>query len=156
MMTMSTTQELQELLDTAVRSLAVRRRGQLATQYSVADYRHMLREVRRRYAPDLRLAVAVCDIEITDPSARDTLLNFLRTTLRDYIHEDRIQTAIIDIYGGLGNGFEIQEMVKRLIHLAVARGPGKAAALFMDSLAEPHCPVYNMTLLGGVKNRSTD
>ena len=148
---MSTTLELQELLDTAVRSIVVRRRGQLATQYSAADYRQALREVRRRYAPDLKLVLGLCDIEITDPSARDTLLNFLRTALQDYIHEDRIQTAIINIYGGLGNGFKIQELAKKLLQLTVALGPGKAAALFMDSLAEPHCPFRNLTLLGGVK-----
>ena len=129
----------------------VRRRGQLATQYSVADFRQALQEVRHRFAPDLKLVLALCDIEITDPSARDTLLNFLRTALQDYIHEDRIQTAIINIYGGSGNGFEIQELAKKLLQLTVALGPGKAADLFMDSLAEPHCAFRNLTLLGGVK-----
>lgn len=148
---MSTAQELAELLDKAVQSLVVRRRGQLATQYSVMDYRQALLEVRRRYSPDLKLVLTLCDIEITDSNANDALLTFLRTALQDYIHEDRIQTAIINIYGGSGNGFEIQELAKRLLQLTVALGPSKAAALFIDSLAEPHCPFHSLTLLGGVE-----
>ena len=35
-----------------------------------------------------------------------TSLRRLATALQDYIHEDRMQTAIIDVYGGLGSGFE--------------------------------------------------
>ena len=85
---MSTAEELQALLDRAVQSLVIHRRGQLATQYSVASYRQALQEVRRRYAPDLKLALGKCDIEIADPSVRDSILNFLRTTLQEYIHED--------------------------------------------------------------------
>ncbi|MYC95170.1 MAG: hypothetical protein F4X14_09370 [Caldilineaceae bacterium SB0661_bin_32] len=148
---MSTTQELEELLDRAVQNLVIRRRGQLATQYSVASYRQALQEVRRRYAPDLKIVLELCDIEITDPSARDTLLNFLRTALQEYIHEDRIQTAGFAIRGGPSNGFPIDYLTKKLLELTVALGSRRTAALFAGALATPTCRFQEFTLLGDIK-----
>ena len=147
---MSPTQQLQELLDKAVQSIVVRERRQLATQYPVANYRKALREVRRHYAPSLRLALALHEVEIQDRTARDSLLGFLRIALRQYIHEDRIQTAIIGMYGGPTSGFHIDDLVKKLLQLAIALGPDRAAALFMNSLVESHCIFHNFTLLGGI------
>ncbi|MYF33345.1 MAG: hypothetical protein F4217_08110 [Acidimicrobiaceae bacterium] len=148
---MSTAEELQALLDRAVQSLVIHRRGQLATQYSVASYRQALQEVRRRYAPDLKLALGQCDIEIADPSVRDSILNLLRTALQEYIHEDRVQTAGFAIRGGPSNGFPIDDLMKKLLELAVALGSRRTAALFADALATPTCGFQEFTLLGNIK-----
>ena len=147
---MSTTQELKELLDRAVQSIEVRRRGQLATRYSVESYRQLLQAVRQRYVPELKFEVAQCDIDIQDQTARDDLLGFLRVELREYIHDDRIQTAIIDIYGGLSSGFKIDELAKKLLQLVVALGSSKTAALFMNSLERSECEFQALTLLEGI------
>ena len=151
MMTMRTAQELQALLDTAIQSIVIRRPGQLARQYSVADYRHALREVRRRYAPNLRFAVEECGIEITDINARDTLLSFLRIALQDYIHEDRIHTAAFAVHGGFENGFPIDCLMTKLLELAVVLGPYETAARFVDALGDTPCELQAFTLLGRVK-----
>lgn len=148
---MTTTQELRGLLDSALQSIEVKRRGQLATRYSLESYAQALQEIRQRYAPDLRLALRQCDIEIGDRSARENLDGFLGVALQNYIHEGRIQTAIINIYGGIGSGFEIESVRQKLLELAVALGSESAAVRFIESLSEPKCEFQFMTLLGGAK-----
>ena len=147
---MTTTQDLQSLLDRAVQSLAIRGRGSLSDrEYSLESYAQALREVQRRHAPDLRRSLLGCEIEIRDQTASDDLLDFLRATLRDYIHDDRIQTAAIDICGGPFSGYEVDEVARKLVRLAVSLGTAEAAALFAHSLTEPECRFQNLTLLGG-------
>jgi len=142
--------ELKMLLDRAVQSLEIRDRGQLATRFSVASYGQALRDVRQRYAPDLRLALMRCEIEIRDHAAYTNLLNLLRTMLREYIYEDRIQTAMISIRGGVVGGHNIDQFAKKLIQLTVSLGSHKTAALFTNSL-EQECEFQFFTLLGGAR-----
>ena len=148
---MTTIHELRGLLDRALQSTEVRPRGNLPTRYSLESYAQALRGIRQRYAPDLRLALKQCDIEIRDRTAREHLDSVLGTALQHYIHEGRIQTAIINIYGGLGSGFEIESVRKKLLELAVALGSEEAAARFIESLSESKCEFQFMTLLGGAK-----
>ena len=143
-------EELKILLDRAVQSLEVRGRGQLSRRYSVESYGQALREIRQRHAPDLRFTLMQCDIEILDRTSRTNLLHFLRTALSEHIHKNRIQTAIIKVYGGLSSGFDIDELAKKLLQLAVALGSGKASDLFTKSLEE-ECEFKVLTLLGGVR-----
>ena len=150
-MTMTTISELQEALDRAVRSIVVRRRGQLAGQYPVASYRQALQDVRSRYVPNLKPALGLCEIEVQDQTAKADLLGFLRASLQDYIHEDRVQTATYAVHGGFSNGFPIENLLTKLLELTVVLGPRKAAVLFVDALTDPACTLQEFTLLGRVK-----
>ena len=110
--------------------------------------------VRHSCAPDFRFFLIACDVRIGDDEAGTALLDFLSTTLQPYIHEERVQTASMEIYGGFTGGFEMHELAKKLLELTVVRGPAWAATTFMRSLTEPECEFQVYTLLGGVKLES--
>ena len=149
--TMSTTQELQGLLDSAVQSVMIRGRGRLSsTEFSVESYAHALRDVQQRHSPDIRRALSRCKIEIGDQTVSDNLLSFLRAALQDYIHDDRIQTAASVACGLWGGGQELDLVAKKLLQLAVSLGTARTATLFTRSLSEPECRFQYFTLLGGV------
>ena len=148
---MSTTQELTEILDAAVRTLKVSGGGPLARGYTADDYRQALMEVRQRYAPERKFVLSACELEVGDQASQNNLLDFLRGALQEHIHEDRIQTAVFRIYGGPTSGFELGDLAKKLLQLTMVYGSDQTAAIFMDSLEAPRCDYRAYTLLGGVK-----
>ena len=148
---MSTTQELAEIMEAAAQTLEVRGSGPLARGYTADDYRQALMEVRQNYAPERKLALSACELEVGDQAAHDNLLDFLRGALQEHIHDDRIQTAVFNIYGGPTGGVELGDLAKKLLQLTMVCGSVQTAAIFMDSLGEPHCAFRAYTLLGGVK-----
>ena len=148
---MSTTHELAGILEAAAQTLEVSGGGPLARGYTAEDYRQALLEVRQHYAPERKLALSACELEVGDQDALNNLLSFLRRALQEHIHEDRIQTAVFNIYGGPTSGREISGLAKKLLQLTMVYGSGQTAATFMDSLGEPRCAFRAYTLLGGVK-----
>lgn len=148
---MSTPQELRELLDRALQSVVVtHKRDQLDTTYSVPDFRQALLAVRSRYTGDLRLVLALCNLEVRDQKARNGLLAFLRDALHEHIHQDRIQTIEMDLLGGTGSGLELDRLAEKLLELAIALGADAATGIFMRSVVEPQCEFQRFILLDGI------
>ena len=149
---MSTTQELKELLDVALQSLEIRESGPLARKHDAGSYKQQLLAVRRGHVLDPNDILGRVDFAIANEAANANLLNYLRRSLRDYVHEDRIHTALCDIYGGgvSPGGFEVRALAEKLMKLTVALGSARTAALFAESLAAPRCDFQLMALLGGI------
>ena len=150
---MSTTQELRELLDAALQSLEIRESGPRARTLDTGSYRQHRLAVRQGHALDPNDVLGRVDFVITNEAANANLLHCLRRSLHDYVHEDRIHTALFDIYGGgvSPGGFEVRALAEKLLKLAVDLGSDRTAALFAESLAAPQCDFQLMALLGGIR-----
>ena len=105
---------------------------------------------RQSFDPDRRMLASRFQPEIRDNSVQERLLNVIRTTLRQYSHDDMLQSAII-VTGGVLNGFKISALMTHLITIAFCRGAQHAARSFYECAENTNVEMQFITLLDGIK-----
>ena len=88
--------------------------------------------------------------EIGDSVARDAVVDLLRSELKEFLYEDRTYAATYAIFGGLGNGSSIYDVLKNLIKVAIVETPQSAAKAFYDELTRGYLPYQELFLLTGI------
>lgn len=148
---MSATQvkELENLLQQAMDS-AVIKDSYRGSPIATGAYLTLLASHRQSFDPDQRMLAARFQPEISDDSVRERLLNVIRTTLGQYIHNDMLQSAAI-VTGGTLDGFKTSDLMNHLITIAFCRGAQHAARSFYECVENTAVAMQFITLLDGIK-----
>ena len=120
------------------------------SQISAIEYITLLASHRRSFDIDRRMTAAKFQPEIQDNLVRERLLNVIRNTLAQYIHEDNLQSATI-VTGGALDGFKISNLMNHLMTIAFWRGPQHAARSFYECAEKAAVDMQFVTLLDGIK-----
>ena len=121
-------------------------------QMDISLYRNYLSSCWDMYSPDVnRYYVDRFDAHIADPAIERGLLAFVTSTLAEHIHEDRIQTATIEILGGSHPGVQTTELLQQLLKVALVRGPYHAAQSFHRAVEGGPTPYQRIALLNGIR-----
>ena len=89
--------------------------------------------------------------DIEDTRVREEILLIIRNELAEYIYEDKIQIATNAIFGGIGNGVPLDELLKQLLKVAIVRGELHAAQAFFKCVEGTHVTYQMIGLLSGVR-----
>lgn len=121
-------------------------------QIDVATYRQMLQLQWRRHWPALDLNHARhFTPTIASGELQDLLLATVKQALKHYVRDNRVQTAAIVLVGGDGSGFKLEDLVGRLLEVAIGRGPLRAANAFYQGVHGSPVSFRRIALLNGVK-----
>ena len=141
---------LAALLEEGLKSVTITRGGQGGALTS-RDYQFRVLSCRARHNPSLLLDTFVFEPDIVDSAVREAVLTFLRNELEQFIHEDRTYAATYAIFGGLGSGSSIDDILKSLLKAAIVGTPQAASRAFYDEVSCGYLPFQNFFLLTGVK-----
>ena len=152
-MSIVATETLAALLDRAIDATQVMDvRNSVAPSPVVMDtYRLLLRSLRESYNPPAAEYVRLLKPVIQDADVKGQLTDVIRANLREYIHDDQIQSAVFAINGGATDGFGIDRLLEHWLDIAIARGSGYAAQTFLAGVNAPTVRYQNMTLLRGLR-----
>ena len=140
---------LATLLREALKSVSITRGA--SEKIPLTTYRQSVFRYRNAHDPNLRMYIFVHDIQIGDPGVREAILGLIRVELDQFIHEDRTYAATFAIFGGMGNGSSVEDILKNLAKAAIVQGPDAAAKAFFDELASGYLPYREYFLLTGIK-----
>ena len=141
---------LAALLQEALKSVTIARRG---SQDSLAPNNYRLRVLtyRNLHNPSLLLDTFMYEPQVQDPVVRDDVLKMLRSELKQFLRKDRTYAATYAIFGGLGSGSSVEDILKSLLKSAIVETPRRAAKAFFDELSNGYLPYQEYFLLTGVK-----
>ena len=145
-------QNLVALLKEAMRCVVVKHRS--ANVGMPADmYRRNLQQSWDTYTNEAHFSnyAILLEPDIEDARVREKILQVVRSELAQYIHEDRIQSATYAIFGGIGNGFPLDDLLKQLLRVAIVRGELHAAQAFFECVEGTHVSYQMIGLLSGVR-----
>ena len=140
---------LEDLLQQAMDSAVIRDPYQ-GNQITTRTYVTLLASHRHSFDPDQRMLAGRFQPEIGDSSVREQLLDAIRTTLGQYIHNDMLQSAII-VTGGRLDGFKVSNLMNHLLTIAFYRGAQHAARSFYECAKNTNVDMQFITLLDGIK-----
>ena len=143
---------LEKILQEALKSVTIARRG--SDRLAPRDYQRRVLSYRNRHNPSLLLDTFTYEPQIGDPEVRESVLDLLRSELEDFLHEDKTYTATFAIFGGLGSGSSIDDILRNLVKAAVVGTPRAAAKAFYDEIARGYLPFQEFFLLTGVRVES--
>ncbi|MCY4616201.1 MAG: HEPN domain-containing protein [Chloroflexi bacterium] len=143
-------EELGTLLGEALQRIVVTR-GAGNQTIGIATYRSNLIASWSLYSPDLRRHTLTFEPHITDPILQDQIVGVIRSSLSEHVHEDRVQCGIYGVFGGFGNGFPLNYVLKNLLRITIAHGPSAAARSFYDATRSEHIAYQHVGLLSGVR-----
>lgn len=141
---------LEQILLEAMSSVTITRRG---SQEKLApnDFRTRVLVCRNRHNPSLLLDTSLYGPDIEDPAVREALLGLLRSELKEFLREDRTYAATYAIFGGLGSGSSIEDILKSLLKAAIVDTPQRAAMAFYAEISRGNLPFQEFFMLTGVK-----
>ena len=142
-------QALAALLRGALKSVSITRGT--SEKLSISAYRQRVLRYRNVYDPNLRMLIGTYHINIEDSGVREAILRLLRVELEQFIHEDRTYAATFAIFGGMGSGSTVKEILENLAKAAIVHGPEAAAKAFYDEIDSGYLPYREYFLLTGVK-----
>ena len=142
-------QALAALLQEALKSVSITRAT--SEKLSPAAYRQSVLRYRNVYDPNLRMVIFTHDIHIGDSGVREAILGLLRMELEQFLQEDRTYAATYAIFGGMGSGSTLQEILENLVKAAIVHEPKAAAKAFYDELASGCLPYREYFLLTGIR-----
>lgn len=134
----------------ATRVMDVRNRA-APSAVDMNAYRSLLRWLRESYDPTVTTYVRTLKPVIQYAEVKGQLAGVIRAHLHEFIHDDRIQSAVFAINGGVANGFGIDDLLEHWLDIAIARGPDYAAQAFLAGVEAPNVRYQEITLLQGLR-----
>lgn len=128
---------LESLLRECLRFVTVR--SGTADLIDVPTYRTGLEKVRATYDPESRSSVSRFEPEVEQPEVRAAVLDFIKTELMDYLHEDRIYPAAGVVKRVISYGATTDAVLRSLLRRAIVHGEGIAAQDFSKWIDSPSC-----------------
>ena len=141
--------ELENLLARVIDSLEVCLRRNPKVQLPLSQYRNVLLTTFGAYDPTYPVFAQEYRVKIVHRSSRDQLQDFVSEALADYTTDNTIRLASFEVHGGTPT-VTIDELIDRLVDLAVAFGTERATDIFMEAVDSQECHYSGYTLLGGV------
>ena len=139
---------LEELLDRVFPHIQVTIQDNVI---AVPEYRNILRRARASNDAHDKSHVNSYEVKIQDPSLDNEIRNFIEQELGEYIHDNKVRTALEKTYGlPKGMHFRLDGIRKRLLDLLIILGGEAATDSFVRSLQSYSCPYRKLTLVGGV------
>ena len=117
----------------------------------VVQYGQLLRSWWDSYTPGLYYAIRSYELSVEDTEVREVILDLIRTELSEYVHNDRVKSAVFGIHGGSNNGFPLDRMLVQLLKVALVRGNQCAAYSFYECVVKERTSFQFMGLLNGVR-----
>ena len=142
-------QALEALLERALNSVVIRSKS--ADSMGVPEYKDNLLRVRAVYDPDLRGRISIFHPDIEQPEVKESVLNFLKTELTEYIHNDRILSADVVAWDLLANGAPVDAILKSLLRKAIVDGEMIAAQSFGERINGKLAVYSHFFALSGVQ-----
>ena len=144
-------EHLANLLERAVGSVVVTQ-DYSKQQIDVPTYRQKLRRHWDRHRPAFDLShPRYYTPTLASGDLQERLFAHVNRELKQYVREDRVQTAAIVTVGGYGSGFTLADIVSRLIEIAIGRGHWQAACAFYQGVLEARADYRRIALLTGVR-----
>ena len=150
---MSTLQveHLANLLERAIGSVVITH-DRWNQRIDVPTYRKNLLSYWERHWPVLDLNHPTHYVpELTDNGLKEQLLATVGQELGQHVRDGRVQTAAIVTVGGYGPGFALDDLVRRLVEVAIGRGPWHAASAFFEGVEGGDVTYRDIALLTGVR-----
>ena len=111
----------------------------------------MVQRCRAVYDPNLRLHTFTCTIQTEDAIVKGHILHLLRRVLEQFLFEDRTYSATYAIFGGMGSGSSIEDILKSLLKAAIVVGPQGAAKAFYDEINSDNLLYQEYFILTGIR-----
>ena len=145
-------QNLATLLKEAMRSVVIKH-GSANMGMPPEMYRRNLQNSWDTYTNSLHFYnyVFLLEPDIENARAREEILQVVRNELAQYIHEDKIQTATHAIFGGIGQAFPLDTLLKQLLKVAIVRGEQHTAQAFFRCVENTRASYQEFGLLSGVR-----
>ena len=148
-------EKLETLLRESLPFVVVRSKS--GESMSTAEYRERLHLVRSKYAPEERHLVSRFVPDIDDHLLRNVLLDFMRTELVDYLHEDRIRSAREIFRSYNTGGAPIDFVLRNLVRRAIVDGEATSARAFAECVNASSCSFSAFLALPGFQvSRETE
>ena len=138
---------LKDIIDEALDQLDISRGDE---QVSLSDFRRVLKAARASSSSIDKSRPNFYEVTIRNQDTHDRFRNVILPSLRDYVSDNKIHLAGMRASGGATNRFTIDDLMRRLIDLAIALGTDNATNIFIDSLESSVCSFGNYALLGGI------
>ena len=142
--------KLEDLLREALSSVAIVPRGSQG-RLAPGDYRRRVLAYRNLHHPALHLDSFMCELQIGNATVREAVLDFIRSELKQFLRGDRTYAATFAIFGGLGSGSSVDDILNSLVKAAITTTPRAAASAFYDEIIQGFLPYEQYFLLTGVK-----
>ena len=141
---------LSALLQEALKTVIITRRSS-QDRLAPNNYRRRVLTYRNFHNPSLWLDTFMYEPQIQDRVVREAVLDLLRSELKQFLREDRTYTATYAIFGGLGSGSSIEDILQSLLKAAIVETPQRAAKAFFSEVSGGYLPYQEYFLLTGVK-----
>ena len=138
------------LLSKALQKVLVKHRSNNQL-IDIDSYRRLLQSTWNSYTADVFFNADIYELSVADSDVREAILNSIRTELADFIHDDRLMSAVFGIYGGLANGVTLGEVLTQILKVALVRGVQYATNAFYDCVNREKASFQVMGLLNGVR-----
>ena len=150
-MTEKRKQELRQLLNEAMENIVIDS-PEGYEPISVDTYKKQLQSLRKHHRPDLRSWMSFYYIDIENEAIKSNLLDFIKAQFKDFINEEFhvIQPASYGI-GSVGSvsGQDVEELLTKLLQIAIASGKQRAIVAFQKSITETKGSFQRIILLQG-------
>ena len=147
---MSLTDQLSQLFRRTLPHIVISERGNSTISHSIPEHRALLLEIRNRRNPNLEFYLGAFEIKIDNSELLSECRDFVSSLLAEHIHDNKIQLARFEIWGGPVSGFEIDDLIQKLLELAIVHEPDNAAQLFINATEDDQCEFKQYTLLGSI------
>ena len=142
--------DLEPLLHRASPLIVGQGRGGQLSPREFATLRSLLLEKRQRYISMHNATLHTHTFKILDESICDEMRDFIRHSLAQHFHNDRILSAGSFVSAVTGEGFHIDELLGKLTELTVLWGPSQAARMYVESIHESSSKGMWICVLDGI------
>ena len=146
-------QLLAELLRTATDRAIATNRFTNETM-SIRQFQVALAQQRPKILPEVSLSQNHPDyynITIQGEEVQQKLTNLVEKVLQGHIHNGKVQTAAVSIFGGLGSGHPITHLIQKMVRVAILKGPEQVANDFRREIQEQVATYQWTGLLNGIR-----
>ena len=143
----STKAALKELLDRVLPHIQVVIQDDLIP---LSEYREVLLQARVSNNAHDKFRVNSYELKIQDQNLDNEIRDFIEQELSEYIHDNKVRTALEKMYRLPQMHFSLDVLRKRLLDLSIILGVEEATNSFVRSLGADSCPYRKLTIVGGV------
>ena len=141
-------QQLESLLQQALNAVVLS--DGRSTHTDLTTYRVHLGKHLSGYNPSSTDYVKRYSPDVYQNAIRESILDFLRGELEQYIYGDKIYAASFGLYGGPPKGFHIESVLSNLLKRAILYGPTDATHALHECIGRSYASFQHFSLLTGV------
>ena len=141
--------QLKELLNNAMPQLVLISDTRTPSTISLGEYRNAFLANQQPYGTEYPSIARLYKPRVPDIYLGHIQL-LLKESLAEYIHEGRIQLAVTGTIGGLGSGFPVEDLARKLLELSVVYGVDHAISRYTEAVTSQNCLLHQVFLVEGL------